>query len=155
MLQPLRTTADIEVDAHENGADKPMSLRGDAVAYASRVVERARQTNGKRFRVWYAVLAAVCGAAWGGVVTAHVLGVRSALDIPLTVRVTVAPGDSLWSLSDRYGDPAAGRLERIDALARANGLRPNTRLVAGEKLLVPVTNPVELARRQCNVAAVR
>ena len=48
--------------------------------------------------------------------------------VPLTV--TVEPGDSLWSLSQRYGIPAG-------ALSSANGLRSDEMLNVGETLSIP------------------
>ena len=47
---------------------------------------------------------------------------------PLTV--TVEPGDSLWSLSERYGVPAG-------TLSWANGLEPDAMLTVGETLSIP------------------
>jgi hypothetical protein len=72
---------------------------------------------------------------------------------PLTIRVTVNPGESLWSLSQRYGNPNIGIQDRVDALAQANGLGAGTSLVAGQRLLVPVSNPMELARLQTHLAS--
>jgi nucleoid-associated protein YgaU len=70
----------------------------------------------------------------------------------VTVVMTVQPGDSLWSLARRYGDPAAYILDRVDALARANHLAHNTSLIPGQKLRVPVQNPVEVAKLRPEVA---
>ena len=69
------------------------------------------------------------------------------------LHVTVAPGDTLWSLSRRYGSDKANIQEQIDTLAQANALSTGTALVAGERLLVPVTNPTVLARLQTHVAS--
>ena len=72
---------------------------------------------------------------------------------PTMIHVTVAPGDTLWSLSERYGSDKVNIQERIDALARANDMHTGTGLVAGERLLVPVTNPTVLAHLQAHIAS--
>jgi len=66
--------------------------------------------------------------------------------------MTVHPGDSLWSLAKRYGDPDAYMLDRVDAIARANGIGQTAPLFPGQRLVVPVSNPVELNRLQHNLA---
>lgn len=71
---------------------------------------------------------------------------------PMTIARTVEPGDSLWSLAKRYGNPRAYVLDRVDALAQANGLSSDARLIPGQRILVPVSNPVEVARLRRNVA---
>jgi len=73
----------------------------------------------------------------------------------VTLPMTVAPGDSLWTLARRYGDPDSYILDRVDDLARANGMTAGARLVPGQRLLVPVGNPVEIARIQQSVASAR
>lgn len=57
-----------------------------------------------------------------------------------TVAVTVAPGDTLWSLAQRYEDPALSPSQRVDMIRQAN---PNlaSALAPGQTLLVPVTAP--------------
>jgi len=74
---------------------------------------------------------------------------------PLTVRVTVAPGDSLWSLARRYGNPDTYIEDNVDAMAKTNGMAAKSRLVVGQRLLVTVSNPVELASLQTHVADAR
>lgn len=54
--------------------------------------------------------------------------------------ITVQPGDTLWSLAEEYGDPDEYILERVDVLARANGLRRGQVLREGQTLVVPVGN---------------
>lgn len=73
----------------------------------------------------------------------------ASLSVPMTVR----PGDSLWSLARRYGDPRDYILERVDRLARANRLPPGASLTPGQRLLVPVANPVEVAKLRRAVAS--
>ena len=72
--------------------------------------------------------------------------------VPVTVPVTVGSGDSLWSLARRYGSPNRYILDRVDTLAQANHLSAGDPLLPGQRLLVPVENPVELARLQPTLA---
>lgn len=44
---------------------------------------------------------------------------------------TVRPGDSLWTISRRYG-------VTVDVLSRVNGIRPGQRLQIGQRLTIPV-----------------
>lgn len=91
---------------------------------------------------------------WAGQRIAEAIAApAAAATAPLTVSVTVRPGDSLWTLARRYGDPNVYQLDRVDALARANGMPGDTALIAGQRLLVPVSNPVEVARLKRSVAA--
>ena len=69
-----------------------------------------------------------------------------------TAVMTVQPGDTLWSLAQRHGNPRAYILDRVDALARLNDLAPNARLVPGQKLMVPVANPTRLAKLEPGAA---
>jgi hypothetical protein len=71
-----------------------------------------------------------------------------------TVRIpmTVQPGDSLWSLAQRYGDPKAYILDRVDVLARANQMQSTSSLMPGQRIVIPVSNPGEISRLQRNLA---
>ena len=69
-----------------------------------------------------------------------------------TITVTVGQGDSLWQLARRFGNPQTNIQERVDLLARANGLTCASSLVTGQRLLVRVENPVEMARLHSRVA---
>jgi nucleoid-associated protein YgaU len=58
-----------------------------------------------------------------------------------TVSVTVAPGDTLWSLAQRYEDHALQPADRMDLIRQANpNLGATQTLSPGETLLVPVTS---------------
>ncbi len=70
----------------------------------------------------------------------------------LRVPMTVQRGDSLWSLAKRYGDPNAYILERVDILAQANKMSSRSALMPGQRIIIPVSNPVEVARLQRNLA---
>ena len=56
--------------------------------------------------------------------------VTQAVTQAVPLNVTVEPGDSLWSLSERYGVP-------VGALSSANGLRSDEMLTVGETLTIP------------------
>ncbi|HUV05533.1 MAG TPA: LysM peptidoglycan-binding domain-containing protein [Armatimonadota bacterium] len=53
--------------------------------------------------------------------------------------ITVEPGDTLWRLAVEYGDPNEYILERVNALARANGLGKSRMLREGQTLVIPVS----------------
>ena len=59
-----------------------------------------------------------------------VLGGPTPTTPAVPLNVTVEPGDSLWSLSQRYGVP-------VGALSSANGLRSDELLTVGETLTIP------------------
>ena len=62
------------------------------------------------------------------------------------VPVTVHPGDTLWTYAQKYGAPDSYILDRVEVIAHVNHLSSDAALVVGQHLLVPVTNPVLLAR---------
>lgn len=62
------------------------------------------------------------------------------------IAVKVGPGDTLWTLAERYGHPSDYILKRVDHLAEANGIAPGAQLQPGQVLSVPVENPEELNR---------
>ena len=66
--------------------------------------------------------------------------------------MTVQSGDSLWNLAKRYGDPNVYILDRVDVLARANHMPATTSLLPGQRIVIPVSNPVEVAKLQQNLA---
>ena len=51
-------------------------------------------------------------------------------------RVTVAPGDSLWALADRYTPSGDNVQETVDRIMAVNGLASST-VVPGEHLKIP------------------
>jgi LysM repeat protein len=53
------------------------------------------------------------------------------------VRVTVAPGDTLWALARRYGGPDCYLPKAVYQIRQANRL-PDSRLVPGQVLWIPV-----------------
>lgn len=91
--------------------------------------------------------ALVVGAsAWNGVQLVRERANRVTLN-PV-VPMSVAQGETLWTLAKRYGDPAATQLDRVDTLARANGLSASATIHPGQQLVVPVENPREAALLQ-------
>jgi hypothetical protein len=70
----------------------------------------------------------------------------------LRVPMTVQRGDSFWSLAKRYGDPNAYILDRVDVLAQANKMSATASLMPGQRIVIPVSNPIEVARLQRNLA---
>lgn len=70
----------------------------------------------------------------------------------LRVPMTVQAGDSLWNLAKRYGDPNVYILDRVDVLARANRMPATASLMPGQRIVILVSNPVEVARLQQNLA---
>lgn len=107
---------------------------------------RERVTTLLALTVLLGAMGVIGGRAWRG--AARILSPT----MPLTVPVTVRSGDSLWSLARRYGDPSAAIRDRVDRLARANRLPASAVLVPGQKVAVPVLNPVEVARLRRAVA---
>jgi LysM repeat protein len=79
----------------------------------------------------------------------HVPGIISGT---LRVPMTVQPGDSLWSLAQRYGNPETYILDRVDVLAQANKMLATSSLMPGQRIVVPVSNPAEISRLQRNLA---
>lgn len=64
------------------------------------------------------------------------------------VPVSVGQGETLWTLAKRYGNPSVSQLDRVDSLAKVNGLDASAMLHPGQRLIVPVENPREAARIQ-------
>ena len=70
----------------------------------------------------------------------------STLPASILISKTVRHGDTLTGLASRYGDPNVYILDRVEQIARANHLTGNTPLVPGQRLQIPVTNPVVIAQ---------
>ena len=73
---------------------------------------------------------------------------QSPLTAPLVVPVKVHAGDTLWTYAKEYGAPDIYILDRVETIARANHLSSDASLLPGQRLLVPVTNPVKIAQLQ-------
>ena len=98
--------------------------------------------------VLFALLAATGACSRHPAVKTVVASPNGGFRVPMTVH----PGDSLWSLARRYGDPDVYMLDRVDAIAKANGIGATAPLFPGQRLVVPVSNPVELEHLQHNLA---
>ena len=59
---------------------------------------------------------------------------------PVMATINVQAGDTLWDLAQEYGDPEQYILERVNALARANGMKRGQLLQEGQTLVIPVGN---------------
>lgn len=69
------------------------------------------------------------------------------------IHYTVKPGDTLWKLAARYGDPNSYMLDRVETYARDNRLSSDAPLVPGQRLLLSVRNPQVLAKLQSHPAS--
>lgn len=100
-----------------------------------------------------AVLAAVAVFGFGGAQVMQAVSTRSANRAMMPViSMTVGNGETLWSLARRFGNPSDSQLDRVDTLAKANGLSTGATLHPGQRLVVPVENPREVARVQTALA---
>ncbi|GAB4468464.1 MAG: hypothetical protein OHK0029_40850 [Armatimonadaceae bacterium] len=113
---------------------------------------RRRQSKPARRIYWVWTVALVFALLAAGTAVAR-RGNGSALDralnqahIPTTITVEVQPGDTLWSLARRYGNPKRDIQERVYRIRTENGFASGAGLHPGQRLLVPVENPVELAK---------
>ena len=98
-----------------------------------------------------AVIFVVGAGAWGGIRNMTERSEKMLLN-PV-VPMSVGQGETLWILAQRYGNPSASQLDRVDTLARVNGLSASAMLHPGQRLVVPVENPREAARLQPVVAS--
>lgn len=115
--------------------------------------QRARSARRRRIAVAAFSLAVIGAFAVGrsASLTSQTPGERN---LPVTRAVTVAPGDTPWSLARRFGNPERNILDRVESLNQANGGALST-LRPGQRILVPIENPVEIARLQTNLASAR
>ncbi len=98
-------------------------------------------------------LAAIAALLFVGVTGARSITERSdKVSIRTVVPMSVGEGETLWTLARRYGNPAESQLDRVDTLARANGLTAGAMLHPGQRLVVPVENPREAALLQPTLA---
>lgn len=108
-------------------------------SHISRASSAVRTAGAKaHVRIWLIVLAALL--CLGFTFASHMpgLGERTAYagyESTDVVHYTVRPGDTLWSIADRFTDaPAAQVVERLKAV---NGL-DDSRIRAGQHLIIPV-----------------
>lgn len=110
-----------------------VSMRLTAHLYGTRSIVKRREWPA---RMEIAASAALClllivvGCLWIG---RH----HDAAAPAMTTEITVARGDTLWDIAQRYGDPDRYILRRVSDLERANGLRRGEVLREGQRLIVP------------------
>ena len=66
------------------------------------------------------------------------LAAASQLNASPTKTVIVQPGDTLWQIASRYGDPNQYILDRVDVISRINHISGGQSLAPGQKILVPI-----------------
>lgn len=117
------------------------SEAGSRQVRANRSRKRSARGNACR-RYDNLILAGAALIAFAGLAWTSLSSLKSSPDLAnrsfSTVSVTVAPGDTLWSLAQRYEDPALRPAERVDLIRQANP-DLSAALVPGQTLLVPVT----------------
>jgi nucleoid-associated protein YgaU len=96
-----------------------------------------------------ALLAAGTAVARQGV-TSEADRALAMVNVPETVMHTVQPGDTLWTLARRFGDPRLNITDRVDNLVRVNGFAGAASLHPGQKILLRVEHPAELAKLRLN-----
>jgi hypothetical protein len=131
------------------------SNRADSrpVSAAASPARRCRKTLLRRDDAWFcaaaaAVLALGCYWAFSSIRQTVVDALSGGSAQPCVVSVTVKPGDTLWRLAGIYGAPGSYILDRVDSIARENGLIATASLTPGQHLRINVENPVLLARLQ-------
>jgi len=55
-----------------------------------------------------------------------------------TQTIVVKPGDTLWQIASRYGDPNVYILDRVEAITRLNHMADGQALVSGQEIRVPI-----------------
>lgn len=116
----------------------------------------SRRKNSTSIRSAAMVAVAVCLVLFGAIIGSRYQMSQNRTSVltvgTLRVPMTVQRGDSLWSLAKRYGDPNAYILDRVDILAQTNKMSSASTLMPGQRIIIPVSNPVEVSRLQRNLA---
>ena len=55
-----------------------------------------------------------------------------------TKTITVQPGDTLWQIASRYGDPNIYILDRVETISGLNHMADGQALVPGQRIRVPI-----------------
>lgn len=93
-------------------------------------------TRGRRFLAACAALPAVVALSLAIISGGSALAARDAGSAPVSfTSVTVAAGDSLWSIAERVA-PSADPRDVVDAIARLNAL-DGVAVSAGQQLAIP------------------
>jgi LysM repeat protein len=102
-----------------------------------------------------AIAFALLAGTFSGIKMAQgVFAARVSPAVGVTVPMRVRPGTSLWSLARRYGNPQKNIVDRVEDMASLNNMTTSDTLMPGQRLLVKVENPVEIAQLKQNVAVV-
>ena len=141
-----------------NGTDCLRAQTNELTTDAVRQV-KPRLSKRRRLQLIAAGQGIVALAALFALATGTITGVRAvtahrkdAAAMTPAVSLTVATGETLWSMAREFGDPRDSQLDRVDALARANGLTASTTLHPGQKLVVPVESAEQAERLQVALA---
>ena len=111
--------------------------------YARQRVFAAQQRRNRRLKrrlLWFGLT--VMGVALAATVarSAAPLGEKKpVVHLPVNLRtqvVTVAPGDSLWSIARRYGPQGASTMDTVATISTLNG-EITGQLEPGQRLVVP------------------
>jgi LysM domain len=111
--------------------------------YARQRVFAAQQRRNRRLKrrlLWFGLT--VMGVALAATVarSAAPLGEKkTGVQLPVNLRtqvVTVAPGDSLWSIARRYGPQGASTMDTVATISTLNG-EITGQLEPGQRLVVP------------------
>jgi hypothetical protein len=130
-----------------------LSTREEVLIQAGNIRAKKQRMARRRLRFRLGIFSAlVVALLLAGTAVAR-RGGNSAVDraldmanIPATITVTIQPGDTLWSLARRYGNPRVSILDRVDSLVTENGFTEGVSLQPGQRVKVRVEHPEELAR---------
>lgn len=111
--------------------------------------------RGRAFAAGAAALIAVAGFATVNATRNYLAAGAASSAVPgVTVRMRVTPGASLWSLASRYGNPRKSIVDRVEEMAALNHMTNSDTLMPGQRILVKVENPVEVANLKQNIAVI-
>ncbi len=138
-------------EEYERRAEQRLRLTlHEYTAPPARTRRRTRPQNVWENLMFVAVLAAMLAFCLVGAVRSLSRAATASDRLPAAATavlpVTVHSGDTLWTYAQKYGTPDTYILDRVETIARANHLSSDTELVPGQRLLIPVTNPLVLAR---------
>ena len=107
--------------------------------------QRVRTNQRQRTRRLYRRLVWITLAVFGVALAARVArsaspqAEKTVFRLPVITQtqvVTVAPGDSLWSIARRYSPKGTSTMDNISVISALNG-NPNGQLEPGQRLVVP------------------
>lgn len=113
-----------------------------ALKKARRIQMRARIR--RRNTLWTAGAFGMLAVLGAGALQSEITHANSVK--PIRMSVTVGQGDTLWGLAQKYSSSSAYLPDAIEEIAEVNGISSSSRLTAGQRLIVLVTNPNEIKR---------